>query len=482
MNILQAMNDKKLFAPHFKGDSWNAWRAFLAAMFALPMDDDAQALYRHHTGRTEAPTSAFMEASLICGRRGGKSRVLALIAVYLACFIDYAPHLAAGEVGTIAIIAADRKQARAILRYIMGLLNAVPMLKQQIDGETAESVSLSNRVTIEIHTASFRVTRGYTLVAALCDEIAFWRNEDSANPDAEILAALRPGLASIPGAMLLKASSPYARRGVLYSDFRRHFGQDDARVLVWRGTTAEMNPRIDKRIITEAYEDDPANAAAEYGAEFRSDIAAFVSRDVVDACTMSGRHEIPPLPGARYTAFVDPSGGSSDSMTLAIAHSIGEVVTLDAVREVKPPFSPESVVSEFSLSLRLYGLNSVRGDRYAGEWPRERFKTHGITYEVSEKPKSDLYRDLLPKLNSRQVELLDLPRLASQLCGLERRTARGGRDSIDHAPGAHDDIANAVAGALLSSLNATTSRLAFASLSNGNGGHSNLYETALRRG
>ena len=35
----------------------------------------------------------------------------------------------------------------------------------------------------------------------------------------------------------------------------------------------------------------------------------------------------------------------------------------------------------------------------------------------------------------------------AQLCGLERRTARGGRDSIDHAPGGHDDLANAVAGA-----------------------------------
>ena len=37
----------------------------------------------------------------------------------------------------------------------------------------------------------------------------------------------------------------------------------------------------------------------------------------------------------------------------------------------------------------------------------------------------------------------------TQLCGLERRTAWGGRDSIDHGPGSHDDIANAVVGALL---------------------------------
>jgi hypothetical protein len=39
-------------------------------------------------------------------------------------------------------------------------------------------------------------------------------------------------------------------------------------------------------------------------------------------------------------------------------------------------------------------------------------------------------------------------RLNTQLIGLEGRTARGGRDSINHAPGAHDDVANAAAGSL----------------------------------
>src|SRR6185437_1559610 len=92
-------------------------------------------------------------------------------------------------------------------------------------------------------------------------------------------------------------------------------------------------------------------------------------------------------------------------------------------------------------------------DRYAAEWPAERFFVHGIQLDPAEKPKSDLYRELLPLLNSGRAELLDHPRLAAQLAGLERRTARGGRDSIDHAPGgAHDDVANAAAGALVSAL------------------------------
>jgi hypothetical protein len=449
MNILEAMGDRALFAPHFKGSTWTAWRAFLAALFALPMDAPTMEAFIQHTGRQTAPLVPFREATLICGRRGGKSRVLALISTFLACFRDYAPHLSAGEVATVAIIAADRKQARAILRYILGFLNGVPMLAGMIESETTESVTLNNRVVIEIHTASFRVTRGYTFAAVLCDEVAFWRSDDSANPDVEIIDALRPGLSSIPGSMLLKASSPYARRGVLWADYRKHHAQDASRVLLWKGTTAEMNPAIDPDLIAAAYEDDPANAAAEYGGEFRSDIAAFVSREVVDACTVAGRFELTHSHGNQYFAFVDPSGGSADSMTLAIAHKVEDVAVLDALREVQPPFSPESTVRDFAAFMKTFNITTVIGDRYAGEWPRERFREHGIEYQLSDRPKSDLYRDLLPLLNSTKAHLLDVPRLGKQLCDLERRTARGGRDSIDHPPGAHDDLANCMAGALL---------------------------------
>ncbi len=164
--------------------------------------------------------------------------------MFLACFKDWRPHLGPGERATVMVIAADRKQARVIMRYVGGLLKSVPMLAQTIEGETAESVDLANRVTIEIHTASFRTTRGYTVVAALCDEIAFWRTEDSASPDTEIIAALRPAMATVPGAMLLCASSPYARRGALWNAYRQHYGQDDAPALVWQAPTRTMNGAV----------------------------------------------------------------------------------------------------------------------------------------------------------------------------------------------------------------------------------------------
>jgi hypothetical protein len=159
--------------------------------------------------------------------------------------------------------------------------------------------------------------------------------------------------------------------------------------------------------------------------------------------------ELPPITGVTYSAFVDPSGGSKDSFTLAIVHRDAESIIVDAMRAIKPPFSPESVVDEFAALLKLYRLSEVTGDRYAGEWPRERFRKAGINYKLSDRAKSDFYRDLLPLLNSGRVELPDSKQLQAELLGLERRTARGGRDSIDHAPGQHDDLINAVAGAVV---------------------------------
>lgn len=448
--LLDALDDPALFGPHFRGDSWHSWRAFLRALLAEPMTADELAIYRACTGRTGPPTMPFAEAALVVGRRGGKSRVLALIAVFLAAFRNYSPYLAPGEAATIAILAANRSQARSIFRFISGLLKAVPLLSPMIVDENTEQIVLSNRVVIEISTASFRTARGYSFAAVLCDEIAFWRQEESAaNPDVEILRALRPGMASIPGSILLLASSPYAKRGELYNAFRRHFGKDDGRVLVWKADTATMNPRIDPAIIAEAYQTDPEAARAEYGAEWRDDLADFVTREVVDAVTMWGRHELPFDPSVTYSAFCDPSGGASDAMTLAVAHLQKDVCVLDAVLEIRPPFDPERAVSECAALLRRFGISRITGDKYAGAWPVARFSEHGITFEQSARPKSDLYHDLLPLLNARRVELLDNPRLSAQLVGLERRTARSGKDSIDHTPGGHDDIANAVAGVLV---------------------------------
>lgn len=453
MTPLDLMSDAALFASRFPPETFAAWRALIAAAWGLAsrLDADARTLVERCTGRTQLPPAQVRELWLVVGRRGGKSLISALLAVFVACFKTY--RLAPGERGVVMVIAADRRQARVVKRYISGLLRSVAMLEALIVRETKESVQLSNGIDIEIHTASFRAIRGYTVVAAILDEIAFWPTDDAADPDAEILNALRPAMATVPDALLVALSSPYAQRGELWRMYREHFGQPTSDVLVWQADTQTMHPTIDPNVIARAYERDDAAASAEYGAKFRRDIEAFIRRDVLDAATVLNRFELPPLSTELYVGFVDPSGGGADSFTLAIAHreqrNGTNVAVLDVLREVRPPFSPEKTAEEFAELLKRYRVHEIEGDRYAGEWPREQFSKHGVRYVPSAKPKSDIYRDTLPLLNSGRVELLDSPRLVAQFTNLERRTARGGRDSIDHAPKTHDDVANAAAGALL---------------------------------
>jgi hypothetical protein len=215
------MHDALLFKKWFRDrETWEAWTAFLCALFGLPMTLTQHATFSTCTGRTEIPNAMAREAWLVVGRRGGKSFVLAFVAVFLACFIDHRPFLAPGELGSILIIASDRSQARVINRYIRALLS-IPLLAKLVVSQDRFTTELSTMVVIEIATASFRSTRGYAIIAALCDEIAFWpTDEGAAEPDAEVLAALRPGMLQFKSPLLLCASSPYAMRGELYSTAR----------------------------------------------------------------------------------------------------------------------------------------------------------------------------------------------------------------------------------------------------------------------
>jgi hypothetical protein len=210
-----------------------------------------------------------------------------------------------------------------------------------------------------------------------------------------------------------------------------------------------MNETVRQDVVDDALLADADSARAEYFAEFRSDLESFVNADALRACVAAGCFERAPAQGVRYLGFVDPSGGSSDSMTLGIAHLEGARAVLDLVREVKPPFSPESVTGEFAGVLKSYRVSTAQGDRYAAEWVREQFAKHGIQLLASEDNRSELYLRVLPAINSRQVELLDHPRMLGQFETLERRTGHGtGKDSVDHPVGLHDDVSNAVAGAL----------------------------------
>ena len=211
-----------------------------------------------------------------------------------------------------------------------------------------------------------------------------------------------------------------------------------------------MNPLIQESVIDQALQEDPESARSEWLGEWRSDISSYIDPQVVDQAVVRGCFERAPLEGISYFGFTDMAGGSgADSASLAIAHREEKKAVLDCLREARPPFSPDQVCREFSETLKRYRCNRVRGDRWAGDWPKEKFSQHGINYEAEARSKSELYVELLPLLNSGQVELLDSEPLRRQLRSLERRTHAGGKQSIDHPLRSHDDLINSCAGALL---------------------------------
>jgi hypothetical protein len=435
------------------GPSRATWRVFWLAADGLPLSDAELVVFRRHTARQHAPTAPARECWIPAGRRAGKSENAIERATWRAISRQWTAQLAAGEVGTLPVIASDRAQARNSLGYLKGLA-AHPVVKPYVATVLKDSVEFRTGAVVQVVSASFRAVRGYTMLDAVLEESAFYAQEDSANPDEEILIALRPAMLTVPDARVYGISSPYARRGILWTAYEQHWGKDDDDVLVFNADTLSLNPTVSPKVIERAFADDPIAAASEYGRDglvsFRQDVEAFLSRESVQAVVVPNRRELAPRDGVRYTAHVDPSGGSQDSYTVAIAHhetrgAVGMVV-LDCVRETRPPFSPESVTTDYAKLLAAYHVSTVTGDKYAGEFPRELFRKAGVEYRPAELTTSDYYRECLPLVNAARVELLDHPRVVAQLAGLERHVGRTGHDTISHPPGGHDDLAAVVAG------------------------------------
>jgi hypothetical protein len=434
---------------------WTAWRAFLAAVYALPMTPKELEIYQKATGRQAPPKVRAREVWVPSGRRARKSAIAAVIGLFEAVYRDHAAYLAPGERATIPILARHKRDARQIRDYVVAALASSPELSHLLDGEaTAEEIHLTNRCDFEIRAASITSVRGRSVPLFIGDEIAFWQGDDYANPDREILRSVKPAQALVPNPMVIGLSSPYARRGILWEKYSQHWGKDGP-ILIWKADTLTMHdtPEI-RAVVDEAYLQDPFDADAEYGANFRTDVVAFISEEQVAA--ISADHDVlPPEAGQRYVAFVDPSGGNSDSFTVGIAHyDDARGAVLDVLWEKEAPFDPTEAVIEATALIKDYGCTRVTGDRYGGATFQFLFKRGGVNYHVTDAHRSDLYRGLLPLINGKLCVFPTLQspigaKLRTQILALDRRVQASGRESIDHPKGAHDDLINAAAGALV---------------------------------
>jgi len=448
ISLIEAMSDPELFAPWFAGNSWDGWRAVLKAAVAAPMTGEELQFFQSVAGGRDPPSKPVRELWCACGRRAGKDSIASAIAAHAAALFNQGHRLRPGERALVMCLAVDRDQAKIVMRYTRSFFTDIPMLQGMVEKETTQGFELDNGIDVTISTNSFRAVRGRAILCAILDETAFWRDETSATPDEETYKAILPALASIPGSILIGISSPYRRNGLLWRKYREHFGKNGD-VLVIQAPTRTLNPLIDPAIIEAALADDPVSAACEWLAQFRDDIAGFLDEASIEAAIDASRPlELPPREGISYQAFVDASAGRHDAFCIGIAHREGETIVADVIRGRKPPFDPAIVAGEFAALAKEYRCGKVIGDNFSGEWVAQAFKAAGVDYTRSELPKSGLYLEGLPAFSRGTVSIPYHTQLIRELRLLERRTARTGKDSVDHGPSGSDDHANVLFGAM----------------------------------
>ena len=271
----------------------------------------------------------------------------------------------------------------------------------------------------------------------------------------EIQTSIRRGGLSFPHPRLVKISTPYAKSGILFEDFKRSWGADDPDRLVWKASSLLMNPGLTSARLERERRLDPDRFAREYEAEFAEDLSAFLPGEWIDSAVMAGRYELPPKKQIQYVAAVDPSGGSGrDAFTLAILHVEGRGENKRLVHDVSRGWKRsgidkidlEGVVAECSAILKSYGCKQVVGDRYSAQWVQQAFRRCSIEYVESQLSKSDAYLETHPLFAQGAIDILDDSTLVRELKLLEARPRAGGRTQVDHPSGGrfHDDYANAL--------------------------------------
>jgi hypothetical protein len=456
MNINEALHDKRLLGAAL-GDpaSWSTWIVILKAAFALPLSESERGVFADVAGGRSPPTKIIRELWAIAGRRGGKSRMAAALAVYFACFAKYKS--APGERLMVLVLSMSLEQSRSVFGYALAFLQESPALAKEVLEITRTEIRLRNGIVIAIHSNSFRAIKGRTLCACIFDEVAMWRDIESAVPDQEVYSAVLPALLTTRG-MLIGVSTGYRRLGLLFQKYRDYFGQDSDDTLVVQGSTLQFNGTLDEVAIAAQRAADPTAASAEWDGTFRDDISGFLDDATVDAAIDNARPlELPYRSGTVYVAFTDPAGGGgnpkADSYTLAIGHRQPDgIIVIDVVRGTPAgkKYDTQEVTEVYARLCREYRCRTVVGDAYGKDWVAGSWRKApaGVGYEQSERVKSDIYLESEVAFTRERVRLPPHPILTRELRLLEKHAARSGKPDVTHPKNCHDDYANACCGVI----------------------------------
>lgn len=430
-------------------------QVLLKSIYGLPLDDAERDIFHLCTGRTEyALGRGYDETTALCGARGGKdSRIACPVVLYEAVYGGHERHLSKGERGVVPLVAQDTRATAIARNYLADYITGSSLLSSMLDGDpVAQEIRLTNKMSIMCFPSTKSSLRGWSIPAAVLDELAFWRLEGAADSDTEIQTSIRRGMIGFPRTKLIKISTPYLRSGVLFDDFKNYFGVHSPDLLLWRATSRFMNPTLRSDRLDRERRLDPERFLREYEAEFLENLESFLAQAWIDRAVMPGRFEVPPNPDRSYVVAIDPSGGGEDQFTMSIVHledNDPPTVVQDVCKGWKKvrgqTVDLDGIVRQICETMSPYGQKTCFGDKYSAGWVIEGFARLGVTYLHPELDTSQCYLALEPHFVQGRIQILDHGQLQKELRLLEKHNRPGGRALVDHPKGGHDDHSTSLA-------------------------------------
>jgi hypothetical protein len=180
-NVVEFVTDPQLLGLSLSP----AQETLLRGIYGLPLDAGQLDLWRQCTGRETYLPHGFGEVTVLAGARSGKdSRIAAPIAVYEGILGGHDGKLSKGERAVIPIVAQDHRATKIAFGYIRDYLTGSKVLSSVVEEVLASEVSLNNRLIVSCFPCTLRSLRGWSIPAAVADEVA--------DPQGRYLAAVDP--------------------------------------------------------------------------------------------------------------------------------------------------------------------------------------------------------------------------------------------------------------------------------------------------
>lgn len=416
------------------------------------------------------------------GRRSGKSTNAADLAVAVALFGEWS--IPPGEVCTIAIISTNKDEASQRLTGIKARLDALGQAHHVIPN----GIQLVGRpCAIKVFAATISGVSGFTSCLVICDEVAKWKDTDTGvNPASDVLASVRPTLATQSNGRILLLSSPLGRLDAHYDAFEE--GNSDFQ-RVASGTTWECNPTLTE---TDCKKLEPSKTLfdREYRALPSDSITNALDLDQYDTCVIDSKELKKWNILAKPFMYLDSSSGKGDAWTwcqggycsrreplypeLKTIYDASGINPIDQIiippppstrlllwgfNQIKGKFSEttrfDEIVAQMAQHARASGIYHVYGDQFNAFSLTGAFSRYGLQFTSipwSLPSKTDAMSTLRRWFRERgiAVESGNLAEaLRKEIGSLEERILPGGGSSFGARRGSHDDIAALLIGAAM---------------------------------